>query len=695
MAVARHRARTSGVRIGNPMATNAANSAVLWRVPLDDPTLATEGLFPLTASSRLVFNANPAKLGAGCVLAVAKELAHAELEDCAISERMGNSNYMLEGLCKAICQPGEYELDAVWASWVLVVYLSCHPEGRSLLRNTSLTDVDYQTATAFEAYGRAEITRRARLEAQQHTTNLRKRARSASVAVDAMQVDVPVPLPAPVAALPDSTDLTVGFDIVVDRIEEAEREILGKKRKRGSRGQASASTSDSSGLLQWWFGALKCDNNVVLMSLIAHSKQAARNAATTTLEKQTDGVVGVADNVVIRGISEQNAVSSAQALVPFVGRRVSETPAILVWTWNGLEYKGLTRTHQDARITTLHSCYFAPSNLQPVSSARLRIAWSVASMQFAPRSDDFDALPGILERLHGATQMAEKGKRGAMVASRVAAMMLGEAEPPRTTSLSGVTRSTLSMSTRIAVHCTQLQAGNNLGDKIVGLKADNAYSQAGPSDPMTPQVLAYSQDDASTRKEPFCTPSTRLAIGIGLNEELRCWMLGKSRKNDPCKVVLGVSSSHERGRDAPAILNTEPPPLLTLVDFNIEVMPQEGAMDSSVSEVIPDVHCGLALHVCGDGAVRVPEMLAALHKELFNTANFVRQARGTVWASMSQASFIGNVGSVISAGFANSAISSSKKISVRHFASNHFRTRLFLNAPIDRYRLQTTTASPS
>ena len=46
----------------------------------------------------------------------------------------------------------------MWASWVLVVYLCCHPEA-ACLRKTPLTDVDYQTATAFESYGRAEITR--------------------------------------------------------------------------------------------------------------------------------------------------------------------------------------------------------------------------------------------------------------------------------------------------------------------------------------------------------------------------------------------------------------------------------------------------------------------------------------------------------------------------------------------------------
>lgn len=271
------------------MATNAANAATLWKVPLDDPAVAADQLFPLTMTSRLVFNANPAKLGACCVLAVAKEIARAELDDCAVSERMGNANFMLEGLCRAICLPGEYELDAVWASWVLVVYLSCHPEGRSLLRETSLTDVDYQTATAFEAYGRAEITRRARLEAQQHTSSLRKRARSSIGSTDTGAANMSFPLPMPNDPLPmpndfpESPDLAGGVDFgnVAGRIEEAEREVLGKKRKRGSRGQASASTSDSSGLLQWCVAAPVLDACPLLTRVASCAGGTAPSAATT------------------------------------------------------------------------------------------------------------------------------------------------------------------------------------------------------------------------------------------------------------------------------------------------------------------------------------------------------------------------------------------------------------------------------
>ena len=659
MALARRhaRARAEGrYTVANPMATNSANPCTLWRATVDEE--GWDQVFAMTMTTRLIFNASPTKMGAGSVLKVARDLATRELEDSVISERMGSSNYMLEGICKAITSPGEYQLDAVWASWVLVVYLCCHPEGRVLLRKTPLTDVDYQTATAFEAYGRAEITRRARLEAQQQQSHGRKRAKSDKGPRNE-GVEDPAD-PADPADLPDN---------VIDQLAVEEQKTLATKRKRGAKGCASASTSDSSGMLAWWYGALRCDNNSVLMSLIAHSKQAAKEAAGATLLKQADGASGVASNIVIRGISEQNAVSSAQALVPFVGRKLVEMPAVIVWRWNGREYRGLTRTQGEARTTTVHACYMAPATLQPSQDTQLRVAWSVASLQFAPRNDEFTILPGILERLQGASRMAERGKRGELVASRMAGMVLGEAEPPRPTALSGVTRSTISCSIALTVNTSQLDVGNCLGSEMAAMEiattSDPAVENTGVPNLQTVQQL----DDA--RKEPLCSPSSRLALGIALNEELRTWMVGKSRKNDPCKVLLGVTSPQDRARDAPPIINAEPPPLLTIVDFHLECMPDttlEAIRDRiklSDDARCPNVPFGLALHVCGDGATRVPEVLLALNAECRCVDQFVRQARATIWAAMSQASYISNVGPTISAGFANSAISSSKKISVR------------------------------
>ena len=117
LAMARRHA-SKKVAIANPLATNAAKATTLHRVYHNDvhEDNKRDQMFAITMTSRLVLNAMPTKLGAGCVVSVARALAQAELDDCAISERMGSANYMLEGICKAITSPGEYQLDAVWAS---------------------------------------------------------------------------------------------------------------------------------------------------------------------------------------------------------------------------------------------------------------------------------------------------------------------------------------------------------------------------------------------------------------------------------------------------------------------------------------------------------------------------------------------------------------------------------------------------
>ena len=66
-------------------------------------------------------------------------------------------------------------------------------------------------------------------------------------------------------------------------------------------------------------------------SLVAHTKQAARDAACATLKKQVGKDTAVLQNEIILGISKENAVTCAQALVPFVGRKQSEVPAALAW----------------------------------------------------------------------------------------------------------------------------------------------------------------------------------------------------------------------------------------------------------------------------------------------------------------------------------------------------------------------------
>ena len=158
------------------------------------------------------------------------------------------------------------------------------------------------------------------------------------------------------------------------------------------------------------------------------------------------------------------------------------------------------------------------------------------------------------------------------------------------------------------------------------------------------------------RREPYCTPATRLAVGIRVNELMRRFMQGRTRKNEPCKVLLGLHTNAEVGRDVPPIMDTEPLPMATITDFSIRV--HGGAAPRQVVESeLPLRHlpAKLALHVCLDGAIRAPEMIASVRSSIW-------QQRGLLYAGSSQASYIGDVGSAVSAAAANANIAMSKKI---------------------------------
>ena len=176
---------------------------------------------------------------------------------------MGASTDMLTSLCKAITAPGDTALDSVWAAIVLVVYLCCHPSGRELLRGTNLTDVDYQTASVFEAYGRAEFTRRARLQTQQASASAGKGRKKPKSKSEEVKTEPDAGTGAKVeeddlelAGLATDDMILSGVaggpngdeDDVFGDIEAQERLVLGTKRKRGAKGCASASTSDSLGV---------------------------------------------------------------------------------------------------------------------------------------------------------------------------------------------------------------------------------------------------------------------------------------------------------------------------------------------------------------------------------------------------------------------------------------------------------------
>lgn len=112
-------------------------------------------------------------------------------------------------------------------------------------------------------------------------------------------------------------------------------------------------------------------------------------------------------------------------------------------------------------------------------------------------------------------------------------------------------------------------------------------------------------------------------------------------------------------------MSTEPSPLLTITDFDIERI---GSPRPLSGGRVGCAKAAVAVHVCGDGAVRVPELLEAMRAHLLpekKLACYVRQARAALLVAASQASFVGAVGGALTAGYTNASVASSKKISVR------------------------------
>lgn len=326
-ALANSELRRAGVPVRNPIASNAVDPALFAMGGWDSRVTEEDGnMVVVVSTAQMVYNANATKLGTESIRSAAKKLAKMEIDRQALSERMASSNYMLTALCRSVA--GGWEIDvrslilephihclsttrhvlttfcalyfsqAVWAAFVLIVYLCCDPRGRPLLRDTGLTDLDVQTACAFEAYGRGEITRRARLRAAQHedarkaadkqakkhkkdgdpgsSDQMLPKSKGKSDENDSehdsdfedddvfleIDPDTGLPIEDDTASIvnDDGDESDDGIDMeaagMVDQpvdlnTETSDQKVLATKRKRSNKGYATASAADSHGILQW------------------------------------------------------------------------------------------------------------------------------------------------------------------------------------------------------------------------------------------------------------------------------------------------------------------------------------------------------------------------------------------------------------------------------------------------------------
>lgn len=514
----------------NTLAVNSVNPCALSIA--DTSGVDSETAFAITSTVRLVYNSSPVKVTASSLLSVAIDLARREMNDYEISNVMGTHNYMLRDICKSIL--GECDLDPVWCSWVLVVYLCSHPQGRNVLRRTSLTDVDVQAAVAFERYGSEEIRRRAR-QRRDGVDGARKRSLEAAEHAE----------PSSLAA--------------------ASMLVFSKQRKRSARGSVVSGCSDAHMLLCFWHQALRSEDVSVLHTLAAHNKRTARDAALCTLARQA-GESTLADNQVLQNVSLSNAVKSAQALVSFVGRREDEIPAVVMLRARS-DYDGPYRTaigtqriKNEAASTALHVCTFPPLRVRPSGASGIAIAWSCAAKKLMPRSEDTAVLPGILERYQERSIVEQSSSarrdargnlcgRAAMEVATLNSFVRAETDDAMPTHATGTARSFVSLCTYIATNPTHQSASQAIVREADELHAYVSSAHL-PKRELFPSVLGKSQN-SRVRSEPICTPASGLAVGICANEALRRWMAHKSRKNDPCIKHLGSSCNSELQKDVP------------------------------------------------------------------------------------------------------------------------------------------------
>jgi hypothetical protein len=737
--------RARGIDVRNPLATNAADPCVFAEASWMREDEG--GLVGVVSTTQLVFNANPTKVGVCCIMSAARKLANLEMGPRrTISEAMASSNYMLSAMCKSV--GGGYEIDAAWASIVLIVYCTSDPRGRPLLReHTSLTDLDIHTACTLEAYGRGEVTRRARLRASQGAeaslTEAKPKGGSSPIAPAKPQVQTPelaalssrlakaatyAPCDADLGIEDDTASVVNDDDELEDdplSTETADQRVLATKRKRASKGYASASTADSHGVLTWldlplpppsrpprpptlprtlppphlkrghrWYKALRCKDKSVLETLVAYTKSGAREAAQSTLETQAEGT-SIADSRVIAGMSVDNALRSSAALHPFINRTARDAPRLVAISvrestrptpydaWEPGVAIGWVRSPNAARSSALHACSRPPVASHPPVASGMGVLWSVAVQELCPRRAQTKTAPGVLERHALVAQLRTSEVRtsgvfrggltapGARSVGTLERHIASETSRPLPSAGGGVTRSFLGMKTALTVHEHTWSVARVLADEAAALHATTlhaAKSSKRGAEAQTSQVLGESCQVAE-RLEPYCTPAPRLSKGLQMNELLRRCMQYRTRKNDPCKLLLGVHSNAEVAREMPAVMDSEPMPLATITDFDLRIpksvgeMRGQGIPDHVPAPRVQTIPASLSLHVCLDSAIRAPDMIASLDEVHSEAHSKIHMQRALLYVGSSQASFISESGTSICAAAANANINSSKKIS--------------------------------
>lgn len=653
-------------------------------------------MFLMTSTSRLLPHGLSTRLHNHSFLETMKGVARDELEMGVLSSFVTQRSDSLKNLCHHIVSNTDGV--NVWSSWVLLCFMLGEPRLRRLVRRSSITDLEAATARVFQNYGRAEITRRARLDANMEK---KKNGRDKNAAVEPDEFDddeAEAHDDAEGAAQeaqpqPSDADRAEAKRIVtmVASISESDQAIMAAKKKRLSPGLLGVGNDPSSSFLNYWDAVMRsCRYVYILKSLITQSKEQAAAAAAQNVSFQSRDESGsLLHHQLLMSISSESAIQSARLVSSLIVTPRTATPRLVVWRARcAPQYQtfkthiGIARSVDDGSHTSIHACKLAPKALQPNHghSNHSVCVWSRAVRNVTPKTELESLVPGVMEaHTHIASLNADRGHATGMSRHRVDQLRTkiqtyakalardGDSD----VALSGVARGMIVLRCKLPVSASQVDAGEAMAEDVHKLatasKAGQSQSVSMPHQKTTSVLV---DTEFTKGPEPFATPCSNLGLGLQVNETVRVLLKNRSHRGDPCRHTCAHVTPSEMAEDTPDLLNL-PSTLLPIVDTSIDFLESPRG-----NAPLPD-RCEAALRtvavtltVSGDSPVRLPEVLRQFSKAVHqiqcqkDAFSLRLQARSLLLAGTARASEMNDLALATTSGAVNAAIASAKRLSL-------------------------------
>ena len=629
----------------------------------NEPGAWDDSPYVVASTSRFPAHSLPLRLASFSLLSEMKGIAKRELDSSFVSNVIPQYNTALTTLCEKIADSSDGS--AIWSAWAVIGFLSTDPRGRRLLReSTRLTNVDVAITNIFLAYGRAEVTRRARLRSGKEP-----------------------PLSAPDAQEDDVPANGVTLAKMAERVAAEGAKLLRAKRKR-----AAGCGAPPPDVLRYWAAAVTCDHSNVLKTLLTHRASEAKKAANETISQQAS-TEDVKKHQVLSKIAESNAVSSSLAMSSLVSFTQDSVPTMLTWVarrgcaQSFSSHWGVVRSKEDSCHTVLHACRLAPHNAQQGNGkGHCKISWSTATMAITPDEESTCFLNGALESRSyaAALALADPSNSFAKVAKkrffdriRQFAQRVSK-DGFSSPKIHGVGRCFLHFCARVVVSDSQIECGSKIAEMAKGMWSRSA-PLAGRSrkDVESCALIDSAPVGNAIHKEPFGTPASSIAVGLLVSETLRELRKAKRHRSSPCRVGIGPWTANDPVNDTADEFD-RPGPFLIIADVDLEKEKvEEGEREAAKVGISSRSDCcllpgfGLTLSVCAHRAVRVPEVLSELCTSIGMDrlgprlkVDVVLQARAVLLASCIQSSFVSSLATSVCAGSMNATIGSAKRIQV-------------------------------